>query len=103
MLPYFQGKTLNHHSTARIALKLVLDTETYLRHDITYHASSNVPVEDTNLSVVTASLPQDCVIVFSDVAFDKDTKISGIGLILTNISGDFIGCKLKEGTVRNAE
>ncbi|XP_026399163.1 uncharacterized protein LOC113295015 [Papaver somniferum] len=102
----FQGKTLNHYSTARLALKLVTDTDNYLRNVSAQHVQSNDPVAEINLSsvnTVMAYLPQDCVIIFSDAAFDKDTKTSGIGLILTDNSCSFIGCKLKAGSVRNVE
>ncbi|XP_026400230.1 uncharacterized protein LOC113296107 [Papaver somniferum] len=99
----FQEKALNHFSTARLALKLVNDTKIYLKNDTPLSVPSHDLVEEKNLSYVTVSLPHDCVILFCDAAFDKDTKFSGIGLILIDISGYFIGCKLKARSVRNAE
>ncbi|XP_026383692.1 uncharacterized protein LOC113279206 [Papaver somniferum] len=99
----FQGKSLNHHVTARLAVKLVTDTETFLDNVISQEYVLAVSTEEKNLSMITNSLPDDCVLVFSDAAYDKNTNLSGIGLIMLNIAGSFIGCKLKAGSVRNAE
>ncbi|XP_026434673.1 uncharacterized protein LOC113332340 [Papaver somniferum] len=99
----FQGKTLNHHATARLAMKLVTDTETYLNDAISKESVHVHSSEEKNLSTSTNSLPSDCVLVFSDAAFDKNTNLFGICLIMLNIAGSFIGCKLKAGSVRNAE
>lgn len=60
-------------------------------------------VEEKNLSTVISSLPNNCVFVFSDAAFDKNTNLSGIGLVMNNTACSFIEYKLKAGIVRDAE
>ncbi|XP_026416789.1 uncharacterized protein LOC113312246 [Papaver somniferum] len=99
----FQGKNLNHQSTARLALKLINDTESYLNNSIPHDLVRPASVADKTIDHVTSTLSFDCHIIFSDVAFDNDTKLSGIGLVLTDLAGAFLGCKLKAGNVRNAE
>lgn len=58
----FQEKVFNHFSTARLALKLVNDTEIYLKNDTPLSVPSHDLAEEKNLSSVTVSLPHECVI-----------------------------------------
>ncbi|XP_026450836.1 uncharacterized protein LOC113350958 [Papaver somniferum] len=99
----FRGKNLNHHSTARISLKLVNDTELYLNGFDTHALVRTEFTVDKTIDHVTCSFPFNCHIIFSDAAYDKDNNLSGIGLVLTDLAGSFLGCKLKDGNVRNAE
>ncbi|RZC80145.1 hypothetical protein C5167_042721 [Papaver somniferum] len=98
----FQGKNLNHHVTTRIALKLVNETDTYLSNPAPEN-NLRIVTEEENLNSVISQLPEKCHIIFSDEAFDKNSNLSDIGLVMNDITGSFLGCKLKAGNVRNAE
>lgn len=62
--PYiFQGKSLNHHSTARLALKLVNDTETYLSNDVSHVVNISESVKE-KISLLLLGLCQKIVLLF---------------------------------------
>ncbi|XP_026443200.1 uncharacterized protein LOC113343116 [Papaver somniferum] len=98
----FQGKHLNCHDSARLALKLINDTELFLCNDVAHYDTPPDPVEEKSTDTVINSLHEDCLIILSDFAFEKDSNSSGT-CEMNNLAGTFVGCKLKAGTVRNAE
>ncbi|XP_026442868.1 uncharacterized protein LOC113342583 [Papaver somniferum] len=101
-LKNFQGKNLNHYVTTRLALKLVNDTDTYLSNFVSENNPRTVTVGQ-NLNSVISQLSEKCHVIFSDGAYDKKSKLSGIGLVMNDITSSFLGCKLKARNMRNAE
>ncbi|XP_026459059.1 uncharacterized protein LOC113359681 [Papaver somniferum] len=71
----FQGKNLHPSTTARLALKLVTDSESYLRTEPVVRITANEPSAGNDLISLVSSLPDDCIIIYSDASFDINTNM----------------------------
>ncbi|XP_026396644.1 uncharacterized protein LOC113291311 [Papaver somniferum] len=99
----FQGKNLNFSTTARLALKLVNYTDTFLRSEIVETSHVIIPNVGNELNSIVSSLPEDCIIIYSDASFGINTNLSGTGLIINDAAVNCIGCKVTPGVAMNDE
>ncbi|XP_026428404.1 uncharacterized protein LOC113324301 [Papaver somniferum] len=86
-----------------LALKMINETEQLLKCDV-----SQIGIPPTNpvgvdYNATTIDLPDDCVIVYCDASHDSNSNLSGIGLVMNDNAGNFLGCKIIFGIARNAE
>lgn len=97
---FFQNKKFHTQTTVRYALKLSEDTKNFLINDNT--SSSQQQNLVINI-VANCILPHDCILVFCDASFDKNTNKVGLRIVLMDISGSYMGCKVVSGIASNLE
>ncbi|XP_026433574.1 uncharacterized protein LOC113331013 [Papaver somniferum] len=96
----FQDQQLNHLHTSRMAVNLYHDSMNYLNAN----SSQNPHPTRTDLSPPSNSdLPHNCVLVYCDAPYDKNSNQTGIGILVTDIARSYQGCKLINGKARNPE
>lgn len=104
----FQQKITQLSSTARLAIRLFNDTIDLLNSELDQRVNNtssdlhNHSVSDSN-TVSYGNLLEDCILVYCDASFDKNTNTTGIGIYMTTAAGTFKGCKTIKGLARNPE
>ncbi|XP_026398791.1 uncharacterized protein LOC113294621 [Papaver somniferum] len=90
----FEDKILNSQVTARTVIRIDEDTVNSLAADSFSHNVSTTTINESNSFL---SVPQDCLTIYCDASFDKDTNKADVGIVAMHSTCRFNESKLVSG------